>query len=186
MSMTKAEEMLELVDEEALTDFLYEIQNYSDAKEKAKLLWPRLAAQSDAQPLAVHDPKLAALRPDLAAQSDAQPPTVREPSREELIESIRYAIGKISMHIDSYHDFDYAPHQVPPELEELRRLQHHLEGSLISAIGQIAALSVLPGDQAREATIEECAKLIRFCGECDCPRMSQDAIRALSSEVKKS
>jgi len=32
-----------LADEEALTDFLYEIQDYSAAKAKAKLLWPLLS-----------------------------------------------------------------------------------------------------------------------------------------------
>jgi len=68
-----------------------------------------------------------------------------DPSRDELIESIQYAIGTLSMHIDAYHDGDYEPHQVPDELEELRRLQHHLEGSLIDSNG--VAVSVTYPDR---------------------------------------
>lgn len=71
------------------------------------------------------------------AQCDVR--TGDDPSRDELIESIQYAIGTLSMHIEAYHDFDYQPHEVPPELDELRRLQHHLEGSLISSTGEIAS-----------------------------------------------
>ena len=62
-----------------------------------------------------------------------------DPSREELIESIQYAIGALSTHIDAYHDGDYEPHHVPAELDELRRLQHHLEGSLINSKGEFCS-----------------------------------------------
>src|SRR5947209_6176665 len=65
-----------------------------------------------------------------------------DPSRDELIESIQYAIGSLSMHIQAYHDGDHEPHQVPTELDELRRIQHHLEGSLISSKGEYVESSL--------------------------------------------
>jgi hypothetical protein len=76
--------------------------------------------------------------------------------RDELIESIQYAIGTLSMHIEAYHDFDYQPHEVPPELAELRRLQHHLEGSLISSTGEIASTA-----SSAEPTIREIVNELR-------------------------
>jgi hypothetical protein len=38
--MTKAQEMLDLADEEALANFIYAIRSYDEAEVKAKLLWP--------------------------------------------------------------------------------------------------------------------------------------------------
>jgi hypothetical protein len=50
---------------------------------------------------------------------------------EEARQSLALADKMISEHIEEYHDFDYEPHQVPPELASLRAIEHHLMGSLI-------------------------------------------------------
>lgn len=61
---------------------------------------------------------------------------VDDPSRDELISDIAYAENQISEHIEKYHDFDYEPHQVPEELESLRRIMHHLAGALYTKAGE--------------------------------------------------
>jgi hypothetical protein len=76
--------------------------------------------------------------------------TREDPSRDDLIESIRHAAGMISDFVEEYHDFDYEPHQVPAELEAIRRVQHHLEGSLITSSGETAALSLPEKAEGRE------------------------------------
>jgi hypothetical protein len=68
-----------------------------------------------------------------------------DPSRDELIASIRQAAQMISEHIEEHHDFDYQPHEVPLELQALRNVQHHLEGSLIDAKGETMAVSSTEG-----------------------------------------
>lgn len=40
--------------------------------------------------------------------------------------------------------------------------------------------------EGREAIIDECANKVRFCGECDCPKMSVDAILSLKTTVQRS
>jgi hypothetical protein len=37
----------------------------------------------------------------------------------------------LSQHIEEFHDFDYQPHEVPLELQQLRNIQHHLLGTLV-------------------------------------------------------
>lgn len=89
--------------------------------------------------LKINGADLRALRASLQAATPVEAARAVDPSREELIESIQYAIGALSTHIDAYHDGDYEPHHVPAELDELRRLQHHLEGSLINSKGEFCS-----------------------------------------------
>lgn len=49
----------------------------------------------------------------------------------EARDDLALADKMISEHIEEFHDFDYEPHQVPPELAQLRAIEHHLMGSLI-------------------------------------------------------
>jgi hypothetical protein len=52
--MTKAQELLELADEEALANFIYAIRSYDEAEAKAKLIWQLVLAaqpQSSSEPL---------------------------------------------------------------------------------------------------------------------------------------
>jgi hypothetical protein len=53
----------------------------------------------------------------------------------QLVEAIQQADAMISVYIDEHHDFDYPAHAVPPELQQLRDIQHHLAGSLIAPDG---------------------------------------------------
>jgi hypothetical protein len=50
---------------------------------------------------------------------------------EEARTSLAQADKMLSEHIEKFHDYDYEPHQVPPELADLRNIEHHLMGSLI-------------------------------------------------------
>lgn len=50
--------------------------------------------------------------------------------------ALAFAENRISKHIEEFHDFDYEPHQVPPELAQLRAIQHHLLGSLTGENGE--------------------------------------------------
>jgi hypothetical protein len=50
---------------------------------------------------------------------------------EDARASLALADKMLSEHIEKFHDFDYEPHQVPPELADLRQIEHHLMGSLI-------------------------------------------------------
>lgn len=52
-----------------------------------------------------------------------------------------------------------------------------LEDARITAPAQRPTDAFIQG--VREALIEKCVKAVRYCGECDCPRMSVDAMRAL-------
>lgn len=58
----------------------------------------------------------------------------------EARQSLELADKMLSEHIEEYHDYDYEPHQLPPELSSLRAIEHHLMGSLILD-EEIAALS---------------------------------------------
>lgn len=60
----------------------------------------------------------------------------QDPTRDELISDIACAETMLSEHIERFHDFDYQPHEVPPELESLRQITHHLAGSLINNAGE--------------------------------------------------
>jgi hypothetical protein len=48
-----------------------------------------------------------------------------------LEDAIRTAETMLSEHIEEFHDFDYQPHEVPLELQQLRNIQHHLLGTLV-------------------------------------------------------
>jgi hypothetical protein len=50
---------------------------------------------------------------------------------EQARDAIALADKMLSEHIEEFHDFDYQPHEVPPELAGLRAIEHHLMGSLI-------------------------------------------------------
>lgn len=58
-----------------------------------------------------------------------EPQTVSHPVGLE--DAIRTAETMLSQHIEEFHDFDYEPHQVPLELQQLRNIQHHLLGTLV-------------------------------------------------------
>lgn len=49
----------------------------------------------------------------------------------EARDALALADKMLSEHIEEFHDFDYQPHEVPPELAQLRQIEHHLMGSLI-------------------------------------------------------
>ena len=60
-----------------------------------------------------------------------------------LIEGIQAAITMLGEHIDEHWDFEFEPHNEPAELSSLRRVQHHLIGTLIDKNGEpIRALKV--------------------------------------------
>lgn len=67
-------------------------------------------------------------------RASLQPATdgaARMSSAANLEEAIRTAETMLSEHIEEFHDFDYQPHEVPPELQQLRNIQHHLLGTLV-------------------------------------------------------
>lgn len=73
--------------------------------------------------------------------------------------------------------------------ESLRKLENQSEdyiwrtakaaGEEIDRLRALTAASA--HEQGRREGIEMAAAKVVFCGECDCPRLSQEAIRALSS-----
>ena len=74
--------------------------------------------------------------PDKCPYCGEDAPTMTaEQMQLALIGSIRTAATMISRHLEEYHDFDCAPEQMPSEVESLRRIEHHLEGSLIDDKG---------------------------------------------------
>lgn len=64
-------------------------------------------------------------------------PCDRRSVADDMAASIRTAESMLSAHIEEFHDFDYQPHEVPAELQQLRSIQHHLLGSLIDETGEI-------------------------------------------------
>jgi len=84
---------------------------------------------------------------ELAAPYNSAGPILTTPPSaaisDDLAASIRTAESMLSAHIEEFHDFDYQPHEVPADLQQLRGIQHHLLGSLINESGEIYPY---PGD----------------------------------------
>lgn len=67
----------------------------------------------------------------LIEHMQAQPQPDPHPGSSAGNEDIALAEKMLSDHIEEFHDFDYQPHEVPPELASLRAIQHHLIGSMM-------------------------------------------------------
>lgn len=101
----------------------------------------------------------AALRsPDVAGDVQAATPS----SAANLEEAIRTAETMLSEHIEEFHDFDYQPHEVPPELQQLRNIQHHLLGTLVELDPSMSNDLAQPSWQPIETAPRDGTRILMF------------------------
>lgn len=115
---------------------------------------------------------MSALRASQPASSQAR---IRELERQvaEARDSLALADQMLSEHIEKFHDFDYEPHQIPPELTDLRAIEHHLIVSLILD-DDIAAMA----QASKGPTIDD----IPSCGQENDYRRAQSSAGSASPE----
>jgi hypothetical protein len=105
--------------------------------------------------------------------ASAPTPPAQDAGLREALEAIGHAENLLSAHIERYHDYDYEPHNVPPEVVSLRNIQHHLAGSLIAADGSAALAAHQPAGDG------DC----RF-PDCQCTE-AQTAVEAAERVAKR-